>query len=83
MSGVLEITGSSVNDVVVILSLAATLLALTVGDSLIMVLIDCTVLGGLLTFSWMASVVTLSLDDTAGTALELVCLELFDSISTR
>ena len=40
MGGVLEMADSSVNDVVAMVSLAATVLALTTGVSLIMVLID-------------------------------------------
>ena len=38
--GILEMADSSVNDVVAMVSLAATVLALTTGVSLIMVLID-------------------------------------------
>ena len=61
MSGVLGTAGSSVVDVVGMLSLATTVLALTAGVSLIIVLIGC-VLGVVLTFSWVASEVTLSPD---------------------
>lgn len=65
---------------VAIVSPAAVVLALTAGVSLIMVLIDWCVLLVLLTYSWVASEVALSLDDAAGT---WISLESLDSIYTR